>query len=125
MGFAFSLPTCYSLAEGVSRYTTGLVPSLANLWEGPQKGDMHTMPKITVGIHAVLKKDGAKDIDLVVHQYYVGQPSPCVVIRDGDRWGVGGNIETIEEILEFEISKSSGYTVQRSVSIEFETVEEE
>src|SRR5260370_24624518 len=87
--------------------------------EGPQKGDVHTMSKITVGIHAVLKKDEAKDIDLVVHQYYVGQPSPCVVIRDGDRWGVGGNIETIEEILEFEISKNSGYTVQQSAPIEF------
>lgn len=64
------------------------------------------MSKITVGIQAVLKKDGVKDIDLVVHQYYVGHPSPCVVIRDGDRWGLGGNIETIEEILELEVGKS-------------------
>jgi hypothetical protein len=82
------------------------------------------MPKITVGIEAVLTKDGAKDINLIVHRYYIGQPSPCVVVRDGERWGVGGNIETIEEILELEVAKHPGYTAQRSGRIELETAED-
>ncbi len=79
------------------------------------------MPKITVSIQAVLKKEGAKDINLMVHRYYIGQPSPCVVVKDAERWGVGGNIDTIEEILDDEVGKHPGYSVQRSASIELET----
>jgi hypothetical protein len=58
-----------------------------------------------VGVQTALKKDRAKDIDLVVHQLYAGQSSPCVVIKDGDRRGIGRNIETIEEIFELEVGK--------------------
>jgi hypothetical protein len=83
------------------------------------------MPKITVGIQAVLKKEGAKDINLIIHRYYVGQPSSCVVVKDAERWGVGGHIETIEEVLDDEVGKHPGYTVRRSASIEFETAEKE
>jgi hypothetical protein len=76
-----------------------------------------------VGVQTALKKDRAKDIDLVVHQLYAGQSSPCVVIKDGDRRGIGRNIETIEEIFELEVGKHPGYTVQRCVPIELEAAE--
>jgi hypothetical protein len=89
------------------------------------QGALKTMAKITVGIQAVLKKEGAKDINLIVHRYYVEQPSPCVVVQDAERSGIGGHIETIEEILEDEVRKHPGYTIQRSASVELETAERE
>jgi hypothetical protein len=71
------------------------------------------MKTVTVGIHAKLAKDGAEDIDLLVHSYYIGRPSPCVVIVDWVNKGmIGGHIESVEEIFQLQLAKHPGYTIK-------------
>jgi hypothetical protein len=70
------------------------------------------MSEVIVGVRGRLVKDGAKDIDLVVHRHYLNQSSPCVVIEDwADRRGIGGSIQTVEQIFELELAKHPGYVV--------------
>jgi len=85
------------------------------------------MKEVIVGVHRKLVKDGAKDIDLVVHRYYINQSSPCVVIEDwADPRVIGGHIETVEEILKLEVAKHPGYVVKdRSDFVMSEKVESE
>ena len=83
------------------------------------------MRKITVAIRADLTKEAATDINLAVHRHYIGQPSPCMVVKDSERWGVGGHIETINEIFDEEVGKCLGYAVQRRLAVEFETADGE
>ena len=82
------------------------------------------MQKITVGILAKLTKDGAKDISLLVHSYYLGRPSPCVVIEDGLGLGLtGGHIESIEQIFQIVVSNHPGYIVRESMTLEMKRPE--
>jgi hypothetical protein len=82
------------------------------------------MQKITVGILAKLTKDGAKDIILLVHSYYLGRPSPCVVIED---WvsaiPTGGHIDSLEQILQNAVNKHPGYIIREGerITLEMET----
>jgi hypothetical protein len=70
------------------------------------------MKQVIVGIRGTLSKDGAKDIDLLVHSYYVGRSSPCVVIEDWVNKGlIGGAINSIEQIFQLEIASHPGYVV--------------
>jgi len=71
------------------------------------------MKQVVVGIRGKLAKDGEKDIDLLVHSYYVGRPSPCVVMEDWVNRGViGGSIESVEQIFQLQIAKHSGYVLK-------------
>jgi hypothetical protein len=63
-------------------------------------------------VNSIVSKPGSKDIDLLVHSYYVGRPSPCVVIEDWVNKGlIGGAIDGIGQIFQLEIAKHPGYTV--------------
>jgi len=74
--------------------------------------------EVIIGIHAKLTKEGAKDIDLLVHSYYVGRPSPCVVITDwSTRSGIGGSIGSLDQIFDLELAKYPGYTVKERANI--------
>jgi hypothetical protein len=76
------------------------------------------MQEVTAGILARLTKEGAKDINLLVHSYYVGRPSPCVVIRDWVNQGmIGGCIESVEQIFDLEVAKHPDYTVRERAVI--------
>jgi hypothetical protein len=82
------------------------------------------MQKLTVGILAKLSRDGAKDVDLLVHSYYLGRPSPCVVIEDGVNLGLtGGHIESLEQRFQTAVNDHPGYTVHERITIEMETPE--
>lgn len=71
------------------------------------------MEAVTVAIEGKFGKDGARDIDLVVHSFYVGHPSPCVVIEDGVNRGlIGGQVDTLDEIFQLELSRHPGYIVK-------------
>jgi hypothetical protein len=71
------------------------------------------MKQVVIGIHGKLTKDGATDMDLLVHSYYLDRPSPCVVIQDGVNKGViGGSIESVEQIFQLEVSKHPGWVVK-------------
>jgi hypothetical protein len=84
------------------------------------------MHKITVGILAKLTKDGAKDIALLVHSYYLGRPSPCVVIEDGVNLGLtGGHIESVEQMFQIVVNNHPGYTVQERMTLEMEVPEKD
>jgi hypothetical protein len=76
------------------------------------------MEQIIIGIHAKLTKDGEKDIDLLVHSYYIGHPSPCVVITDwSTRSGIGGSIDSLDQIFDLEVAKHPGYSVKERVNL--------
>jgi len=80
--------------------------------------------RITVGILAKLAQNGAKDIGLLVHSYYVGRPSPCVVIEDGVSLGLtGGNIQSLEQMLQIAANRHPGYVIQERLTIEMEAPE--
>jgi hypothetical protein len=82
------------------------------------------MHKTTVGILGKLTKDGAKDITLLVHSYYVGRRSPCVVIENGVNLGLtGGHIESLDQMFQIAVNKHPGYMVQERMTIEMETPE--
>ncbi len=71
------------------------------------------METVFVGIHGRLVNDGEKDIDVVVHSYYLGRPSPCVVIEDRVNMGlIGGHIESLEQIFQGRIAEHPGYVVR-------------
>jgi hypothetical protein len=93
---------------------------LGDAWK-KERVDMH---KTTVGILGKLTKDGAKDITLLVHSYYVGRPSPCVVIENGVNLGLtGGHIESLDQMFQIAVNKHPGYMVQERMTIEMETPE--
>lgn len=78
--------------------------------------------EITIGIHAKLPKDGAKGIDLLVHSYYIGPPSPCVVITGwSKRSGIGGPINSLDQIFDLEAAEYPGYVVKERANIVAET----
>jgi hypothetical protein len=82
------------------------------------------MPAITVGFLATLSKDGAKDITLLVHSYYIGRPSPCVTIEDGVNLGLtGGHPDPLELTFQYAVDRHPGYAVQRRTTIEMEAPE--
>jgi len=71
------------------------------------------MKQVLVGIRGTLAKSGAKEVDLLVHSYFLGRPSPCVVIVDWVNKGVvGGAIDSIEQIFQLEIANHPGYVVK-------------
>jgi hypothetical protein len=71
------------------------------------------MERIIFGIRGKLVKDGAKDIDLLVHSYYLGSPSPCVVIEDWVRKDViGGHIDSVEQMFQQQVATHPGYVVK-------------
>jgi len=77
--------------------------------------------KNTVGIFGNLAREGAKDITLLVHGYYVGRPSPSVVIEDGVNVGLtGGHIESLDQVFQTAANKHPGYIVQERLMIEME-----
>ncbi len=76
------------------------------------------MEQIIIGIHAKLTKNGEKDIDLLVHSYYIGRPSPCVVITDwSTQNGIGGPIDSLDQIFDLEVAKHPGYSVKERVNL--------
>jgi hypothetical protein len=83
------------------------------------------MQKTTVGVLGKLTKDGAKDIALLVHSYYVGRLSPCVVIEDGANLGLtgGGHIESLDQVFQIRASKHEGYVIQERMAIDVATPE--
>jgi hypothetical protein len=84
------------------------------------------MKRTIVYIHAILAKEGANDIDLLVHSYYIGRPSPCVVIEDWTYKGsIGGHIESVEEIFQLQVSKHPGYAIKNRQDLIAEVPEEE
>jgi hypothetical protein len=79
------------------------------------------MPSVTVGFLATLTKDGARDITLLVHSYYLGRPSPSVTIEDGVNLGLtGGHPDPLELTFQIAVGRHPGYTVQRRTTIEME-----
>jgi hypothetical protein len=71
------------------------------------------MKQVIVGICGRLVKDGAQDINLLVHSYYVGRPSPCVVFEDWVNKGlIGGHIESVEQIFRQQVATHPGYVVK-------------
>jgi hypothetical protein len=85
---------------------------------GENRKQTELLMEIIIGIHAKLTKDGAKDIDLLVHSYYIGHPSPCVVITDwSTRSGIGGSIDSLDQIFDIEVAKYPGYVVNERVNI--------
>jgi hypothetical protein len=77
------------------------------------------MQEITVGIFAKLTKDGAKDIDVVVHSKDYGRPSPYYVIEDWVDRGLlhGGPIESLELGLQNVVDGHPGYSVKKRIDI--------
>jgi hypothetical protein len=76
------------------------------------------MPETLVAISVKLGRDGAQDIDLLIHSYRVGSPSPCVVIEDfGPPRGIGGSIESLDQILQLVIAEHPGYVVKRRAEV--------
>jgi hypothetical protein len=76
------------------------------------------MENVTVGIRGKLTRDGASEIDLLVHSYYLGRSSPCVVIENWVNRGlIGGHIENLDEIFQLEVAKHPGYIVQDRMTL--------
>jgi hypothetical protein len=76
------------------------------------------MGEIIVGIHGRLVRDGGKDVDLLVHSYYLGRPSPYYVIEDWVNRGlVGGPNESLEEIFQLQVVKHPGYSVKECINL--------
>jgi hypothetical protein len=70
------------------------------------------MKETLVGIRAKLMKPGMKSVDLAVHSYWVGRPSPCVVVKDrGIGSLIGGPFESLEEAFQIEVAEHPGYLV--------------
>jgi hypothetical protein len=64
-------------------------------------------------IRAKLTKEGSKEIDLVVHRFWVEHASPCCVIEDGVSLGlIGGHIRSLEEVLQDSVNKHPGFMAQ-------------
>jgi len=70
------------------------------------------MKQIVVGMRCRMVKEGVPDIDLLVHCDLYGRPSPCVVIEDESTSLIGGHIETVEQIFQYQIAKHQGYVVE-------------
>jgi hypothetical protein len=71
------------------------------------------MKPVVIAISGKLTKDGAKDVDLLVHSCFVASPSPCNVIRDGGTpTTIGGWIGSPEEIFQIEVAKHPGYILK-------------
>ena len=72
-------------------------------------------------IHATLSKEGEKDIELLIHNYWDDSLSPCVIMED---WTVkdvfGGTINSLEEIFQREVAKHPGYAVKTCVHMKAE-----
>ena len=66
------------------------------------------MQQILVGIDAKLTKPGAKDIDLLVHSYWLGKPSPCVVVTDSMRHIIGGAIDSFDQTFASQVPYTLG-----------------
>jgi putative nucleotidyltransferase with HDIG domain len=76
------------------------------------------MKDVIVAVVAKLVRPGAKDIDLLVSSIYLGQPSPSRVIEDGVETDVfREQAHSLEEILQREVAKRAGYTVERQLMI--------
>jgi hypothetical protein len=71
------------------------------------------MKEIVVGIHWRMVKQGSKDIDLMVDSLFEGRLSPCLVTEDWvNRSLIGGDIESIEQIFQYEVAKHPEYVVK-------------
>ena len=82
------------------------------------------MVNVPVAVRGKLRKAGAPEIDLLVHSYYIGHTSPCVVVNDCANWGlIGGHVESLHEIFELEAGKHPGYDVQERMTFVAATVE--
>src|ERR1700739_340104 len=76
------------------------------------------MKDVIVAVVAKLVGAGAKDIALLVSSISLGQPSPARVIEDGVEMDVfREQAHRLEEILQREVAKRAGYTVERQVMI--------
>ena len=75
------------------------------------------MGEILVGINAKLTKQGAANIDLLVHSYYLGRPSPCVVVTNSVRHVIGGSINSLDQIFAQEVAQHPGYAVKERANL--------
>lgn len=75
------------------------------------------MQQILVAIDAKLTKLGAKDIDLLVHSYWLGKPSPCVVVTDSMRHIIGGAIDSLDQMFASQVAMHAGYSVKERAHI--------
>jgi len=75
------------------------------------------MQQILVAIDAKLTKPGAKDIDLLVHSYWLGKPSPYVVVTDSMRHIIGGAIDSLDQMFASQVAIHAGYSVKERAHI--------
>ena len=66
-----------------------------------------------IGVHGRLTKDGAKDIDLLIHpQHDDGTISPYVVWTDYVSETHGGSVASLDQAFDAEAATHTGYKVQ-------------
>jgi hypothetical protein len=71
-----------------------------------------------VAIRGRLVKEGENDVNVFVHSYYVGRPSPCVIIENGVNLGlIDGHIEDVDEIFQYELARHPGYCVKERIDV--------
>lgn len=76
------------------------------------------MRKALVAILGKLTNEASNDIDLVVHSYRLGSPSPCIVIEDFSApKGIGGSIQSLDQIFGREVANHPGYVVKHRVEL--------
>lgn len=80
------------------------------------------MKTLTLGIIAKLTKEGAKDIVLFIHSFYIGRNvSPYVVIENGVNLGsIGGYVESLDHALQSAVDKYPGYEIEYKTRVEAE-----
>jgi hypothetical protein len=87
-------------------------------------GEEQIMVNVPVAVRGKLRKAGSPEIDLLVHSYYIGQMSPCVVVKDcANRGLIGGHVHSLHEIFELEAAKHPGYHVRERMTFVASTVE--
>ncbi len=70
------------------------------------------MTNPVVCIACRLEKDGADDITLIVQRDSFGRASPCLLNEDGRSSMIGGDIDSVEQIFQYQIAMRRGYVVQ-------------
>ncbi len=81
------------------------------------------MTSSVVYICCRLIKDGADDIILIVQRDSFGRPSPCLVTEDGKSSMIGGDIEGVEQMFQYQVAMHPGYVVNGLSRLTTKTVE--
>ncbi len=70
------------------------------------------MTNSVVYICSRLTKNGADDITLSVQRDLMGRPSPCLVTENGKSTMIGGDIESLEEMFQYQVNLHHGHGVK-------------